>query len=205
MGLFGGLTNALGGITGLLGGVSGALAGVRGVGQTLGVNLLPAQGPTVPTFVSAPGSLGAAMSAAPRVAQRSMPLIQRGMSMLTRGMTATAAASLIKIAETLGRRTMTLREAVRIIKKTGRFMGPVATAAAIGLTLDEMAELIFIDSSRKRRRMNPANVTALRRSMRRISSFHRLCQKADSLRGTSSRRRRPAPASRASGQIVQVK
>lgn len=38
------------------------------------------------------------------------------------------------------------------------------------------------------RRMNPGNVKALRRSMRRLESFHHLCQRADKLR--SPRRRK---------------
>lgn len=37
------------------------------------------------------------------------------------------------------------------------------------------------------RRMNPANVKALRRSMRRLDSFHRLCVSADRLRRPRSR------------------
>lgn len=39
------------------------------------------------------------------------------------------------------------------------------------------------------RRMNPANTKALRRSVRRIESFHRLCKTTDRLRGTSRRRK----------------
>lgn len=37
------------------------------------------------------------------------------------------------------------------------------------------------------RRMNPANVKALRRSLRRLESFHTLCQKVDKLRRPRSR------------------
>lgn len=206
MGLFGGLTGALGAIGGVANALSGTLGSVRGVGSALGVNLLPAVGPTVPTFISSPQPV--AMSAAGpaiRSATKSMPLLSGGMRALSKGVTATAATAMIKMAETLGRRSMTLREAVRIIKRTGRLMGPAATAVAIGITIDEMAELIMLDSARKRRRMNPANISALRRSMRRISSFHRLAQKADALRGSSRRRRTSSCKPGGSGSIVQVK
>jgi hypothetical protein len=39
------------------------------------------------------------------------------------------------------------------------------------------------------RRMNPANVRALRRSVRRIESFHRLCKTTDRLSGSRKRRK----------------
>lgn len=39
------------------------------------------------------------------------------------------------------------------------------------------------------RRMNPANVRALRRSVRRIESFHKLCATTDRLRGRSRRKK----------------
>lgn len=109
---------------------------------------------------------------------------------IRKGLTAVAAGGLIKIAQAMGRRTMSLRTAVKQIRKLGKFLGPVATAAALGITFAEMAEIIVADSSRTRRRMNPANVHALRRSMRRVSAFHRLAQKADMLRGGSRSRRR---------------
>ena len=51
------------------------------------------------------------------------------------------------------------------------------------------------------RRMNPANVKALRRSMRRLDSFHRLCVSADRLRG--SRRRSSKPCKTGSTQFVR--
>lgn len=51
------------------------------------------------------------------------------------------------------------------------------------------------------RRMNPANVKALRRSMRRLDSFHRLCVSADRLRG--SRRRGSKKCAPGSQQFVR--
>jgi hypothetical protein len=42
-----------------------------------------------------------------------------------------------------------------------------------------------------RRRMNPGNVSALRRSLRRLESFHHLCQRADKLRRPRARQKAP--------------
>lgn len=109
---------------------------------------------------------------------------------------------LIKIAEFLGRRTLSLRETIKMIRRMGRIMGPAAIATALGISIAELGTLILADAQRPRRRMNPANIKALRRSMRRIGSFHRLCQKADSLRGRGRRSaRRGSPVC---GPAVQV-
>lgn len=56
--------------------------------------------------------------------------------------------------------------------------GGLLTAAAVN-------ELMVAGPGR--RRMNPANVKALRRSIRRLDSFHRLCVSADKLRRPRSR------------------
>ena len=58
--------------------------------------------------------------------------------------------------------------------------GGILTAAAV-------SELMMSGSGR--RRMNPGNVKALRRSMRRLESFHHLCQKSDKLRKPRARSR----------------
>jgi len=62
--------------------------------------------------------------------------------------------------------------------------GGILTAAAV-------SELMMAGPGH--RRMNAGNAKALRRSMRRIESFHRLCQRADSLRAP---RRRSAKSGR---------
>lgn len=56
--------------------------------------------------------------------------------------------------------------------------GGLLTAAAI-------SELMVAGSGRKR--MNPGNVKALRRSMRRVEAFHKICVRADTLRRPRSR------------------
>jgi len=72
------------------------------------------------------------------------------------------------------------------LKNMVRTMGPVAAAAALGIGLDQL----MLATSVKGRRMNPANVKALRRGMRRIKSFHRLCAHADLLRSRGRSRAR---------------
>jgi hypothetical protein len=57
--------------------------------------------------------------------------------------------------------------------------GGILSAAAI-------SELMVAGPGR--RRMNPGNVKALRRSMRRLESFHHLCQRADKLRRPRARK-----------------
>lgn len=58
--------------------------------------------------------------------------------------------------------------------------GGILTAAAV-------SELMVAGAGH--RRMNPGNVKALRRSMRRLESFHHLCQKADKLRKPRARKK----------------
>lgn len=62
--------------------------------------------------------------------------------------------------------------------------GGILTAAAV-------SELMVAGPGR--RRMNPGNVKALRRSLRRLESFHHLCQRADKLR-------RPRRGTKATGR-----
>jgi hypothetical protein len=99
---------------------------------------------------------------------------------------------LFKIAQGLGLRSIpSLPKAIAWIRSMGKYMAPAAIAASLGIGLDELATLITANARKGRRRMNPANVHALRRSARRLESFHKLCARVDSLR---SRGRRRAPA-----------
>lgn len=69
----------------------------------------------------------------------------------------------------------------------------VGLLVGLGLSAFEGSLLTVWHSQRKRgRRMNPANAKALRRSVRRIKSFHKLCQSTDIIKSrsrTSSRSR----------------
>lgn len=58
----------------------------------------------------------------------------------------------------------------------------ISLLVGLGLTALEATELAVWHSHKKRRRMNPANSKALRRSVRRIQSFHKLCRTADVLK-----------------------
>lgn len=67
-----------------------------------------------------------------------------------------------------------------------RRFGPEFLVTAGILTAVEINELALAGSGR--RRMNPGNTKALRRSMRRLESFHKLCVSADKLRRPRARR-----------------
>lgn len=207
MALFGGILGALAGAGSFLGKVTGVLGAVRALSPAAPVSFLPASGPVVSVGPSpAPnGDLigmagtGGILGAGPL---RALPLLAGAASALTR----MVAPILVKIAQATGSTTMTLRRAVKIVRRMGRVIAPASIAIALGLTIEELGTLILADSQRPRRRMNPANVSALRRSMRRIQSFHRLCQKADLLRGPSRSRRKTRGMGMGDGtKIVQVK
>jgi len=74
------------------------------------------------------------------------------------------------------------------VRKMLPVLGQAALAGTLAITAEELAQLVMAHSVKKHRRMNPANIKAIRRSMRRLDSFHRVCQKADSLRGRGRRR-----------------
>lgn len=87
-----------------------------------------------------------------------------------------------------------------------RRWGPTVLVTMGVLTADELIDLVIASTTIKRRRMNVANVTALRRGMRRIEGFHKLCMKADILKGGGRRvSRRQIGARDQRGQIIQVK
>lgn len=205
MALFGSILGALQGAGSFLGQVTGALGAVRALSAPAPISFLPASGPVV-AMAGVPPALeglrmGGRMAAPGSVAGMGTGLITATGKALTR----LIAPTLVKIAEATGSTTMTLRRAVKIVRRMGRAIGPTSVAIALGITLEELGTLILADSLRVRRRMNPANVSALRRSMRRIQSFHRLCQKADLLSRGRSRTRKPPMASGTSARIVNVK
>jgi hypothetical protein len=72
--------------------------------------------------------------------------------------------------------------------------GGILTAAAV-------SELAMAGPGR--RRMNPGNIKALRRSHRRMKAFHHVCQQNDTL--LHVRKRRSMPANFGGTRITQVK
>ena len=77
--------------------------------------------------------------------------------------------------------------------------GPEAVIGGGLLTAGAVSELMMAGPGH--RRMNPGNVKALRRSLRRVESFHKLCVRADSLR--SPRRRGTKKCATSGSQFVR--
>jgi hypothetical protein len=82
------------------------------------------------------------------------------------------------------------RVVAQLLNFLGRF-GPVALTALVGAQI--VSELFAYKVTHKKRRMNPANSRALRRSLRRLKSFDRLCHRVN---GQLHRGGRRAPARR---------
>ncbi len=123
-----------------------------------------------------------------------LPGARSPISALGRGLSAQSKSTLLRIAGWLGRRTLSMPNAISIIRKLSKTgLAPAAIATALGISLGLLAELITEHAAKKPRRMNPANVHALRRSMRRITSFHKLCVRADKLRSRGRTRSRAVP------------
>lgn len=99
---------------------------------------------------------------------------------------------LFKIAQTIGLRSLpSLQRAMEIVRKLSKMLSPAATALALGITMGELATLMTASAKRRRRRMNPTNVRALRRGLRRLQSFEKLAGRVSSqLAHTASRGRR---------------
>lgn len=191
MGLFGSFGGAISRTLDLFGRSGGVLGGVANVGSTVLSSFLPAVGPVV----GLPGVNG--VTATPVMA--ALPRLPS----MAGALAVTIQPILIKIATFLGRRTLTLRETIKIIRRFSKLLAPAAIATVLGITVLELGQVILADAQRPRRRMNPANVRALRRSMRRIESFHRLCQKADTLRSPRRRATR-APTRPQAVQVVRA-
>lgn len=179
------LGNVLGGVSGLLntvGSFGGPVGTVAQIGSGFLSGFLPAQGPMVSTVPQ---------SAFPQATQTmaARPIIG-GMASAA---TAAVQPILNQVSAYLGK-SITLRAAMIIIRRMGKFLNtPTAIATALGITLDQLGNLIVASSiaGSGGRRMNVGNVKALRRAHRRIKSFHKLCTTNDELR--APRRRRAAP------------
>lgn len=67
--------------------------------------------------------------------------------------------------------------------------GPEILVSGGIITAASVAELMMAGPGH--RRMNAGNAKALRRSLRRLDAFHRLCVRTDKYRGGSRRRAKP--------------
>lgn len=151
---------------------------VLSVGWDIGQNFLPQAGGQVQTIP--------VMSKVPQIAGRA----------------AGAAGAIAKVGPTVGRtffnKFPNLAVAIQKMRNAGQNVsrsklysmlkrfGPEFLVSAGILTAAAVSELALAGPGH--RRMNPANSKALRRSMRRIKSFHRLCSTADILKSRGRRR-----------------
>lgn len=124
-----------------------------------------------------------------------MPMI-RGGAMVARGFF-NKFPSLALAIQQLRARGITVKRA-QLWSMLKRF-GPELLITGGFLTAAAVSELMMAGPGH--RRMNPANVKALRRSARRLESFHRLCVRVDSLR--SPRRRACKTPARSGQQFVR--
>jgi hypothetical protein len=196
-GTSGGLINAGLGILGnVFGGnttgIAGALGTIGNVGSSF-LSTLTQPSANLPVIAGGP----VAQPVASRVPQLAGP-IMRSMGRIG----AMAANTLARMAGRMGRRSLSLRQALSTIKRLGKFMEPALIASALGVTTAELADLIFEGSRFPRRRMNAGNAKALRRAMRRLESFHKLCVRADVLR-TRGRGRSRRPCATGSPLVVR--
>ena len=192
MALFGNLGGLISRTLDVFGRSGGVLGGAANIGSTVLSSILPAQGPVVGLPQVNGTQALQVMSAVPR-----LPSMAGALAGVIQPI-------LIKVATFLGRRTLTLRETIKIIRRFSKLLAPAAIATVLGITVVELGQLILADAQRPRRRMNPANVRALRRSMRRIESFHRLCVKADALRRPGRRSSRPGTRAPSAVQVVRA-
>lgn len=171
------LGGILQGVGGILGGIQGgnaggvrALGGLLSVGGQIASSISPVPAmtkrPQLPTNKPGIGLQGPKMGAAvgrgffqkyPNLATAIQRFRNAGMSQVTRSR---------------------LHGMLRRFGPELLISGGILTAAAV-------SELMMAGPGH--RRMNPANVKALRRSMRRLDSFHKLCVSTDKLRRPRSR------------------
>ncbi len=144
--------------------------GLLNLGVGLATNALAPQRTSFPASSVAPASMAA------------VPAIARG--------AATVGRSLFNRFPNLATGIQRLRNAGQNVSRAKLYsvmkrFGPEFLISGGLLTAAAVQELAVAGSGR--RRMNPANAKALRRSVRRIESFHRLCKSTDIV---NSRRRR---------------
>lgn len=183
MALFGSFNPLISGVLN----IAGQQGGLLGSFGQLGASLLnqPKPAPVqIASIASGPvmGAQTMSLAAAPQMMQ--------GVNVVA----SSIQAILMRMAGFLGLRSLSLNKAMRIYRKIRRFVvDPFIIAQILGITVNELGELLVSSSMRPRRRMNVGNVKALRRAHRRVEGFHRICQNNDKLR---TRRRAPSRGSR---------
>lgn len=113
--------------------------------------------------------------------------VSNSVSLVAKGI----APILFKIAQTIGLSRMpSLQRAMEIIRRMAKYLSPAITATALGITISEMGMLMAANARKKKRRINPANTKALRRSMRRLHSFDKLASRVSAQLSHVGHRRR---------------
>lgn len=166
-GLLGGIGQALGGLQGQ------NVQGVRDFGNILSTTASFLPGPRLP---QAQPNYGVKTMAAAGPIMRVGAAVTRGFFTKFPNL-----AVQIQAFRNAGMRQVTRSRLYSMLKRFGpelMISGGILTAAAV-------SELMMAGPGH--RRMNAGNAKALRRSMRRIESFHRLCVRADSLRAPRRR------------------
>ena len=199
-------------IGGLVSGIGGVLSGAGGALGTFGKLATvagafvpaPSGGGGVPMIASTlPTSRGPVAGQQPQAIPVGAPTVIAGVATTAaRQLMRAILPILLKITQYVGlSRTVTLRWSIRQIRNMSKYLPPAAVAATLGITVAELAQLIMANTMLPRRRMNVSNTKALRRAMRRVEGFHKLCQRADTLR--SRGRRRKAPGCAGQGTFVR--
>jgi len=152
-------------------GGAGVLAPELGAGLGVVESFLGGQSSSAPTVQSYPSySYGA-------VAQPAMAMTPQ-----IAGPGIAAATSMIRflVAQKLGLKSIpSLQRVMQMVRQMSKYLSPAAVAVALGLELGQLATIIAASNRRKRRHVNPANVKALRRSMRRLGSFQKLASRVN--------------------------
>ena len=151
--------------------LSGTISPELGAGLGIAESLLGGQSSSAPSY-----SMQSYAPPAPVYQNVQAPAVYQQTGAVSQGVKLV----LFQIAQTLGLRGIpTLSRAMTMIRSMSKYLAPAATAAALGIGMSDLATLIASSNRRKRRHTNPANVKALRRSMRRLGSFQKLASRVN--------------------------
>lgn len=163
---------------------------VQGLGSALSLagQVIPVATAKPPAVMSAPSMSAPAVIASGSARGLTQEIFNAGVKVLSRlG---------VPFKATTGSFSAALRRTLSSVASLAR-RTPAGTMVGLltGLGLTAMEAYVLTSwqaQRRKHRRMNPANSKALRRSVRRIKAFHRLCGEADVIKP----RKRCAPVAR---------
>lgn len=177
MGLFDGISNlfdtAVSDVSNFFGGDSTTLGGLSVPGAAVPVNYLPTY--SMPAYSEPLPQAYPVMSQTPQLPGPAGPIIRGGLALYP---------ALRNYLSRFKNPSQALQQLWSFVQK----WGPAAMAAMVGAQV--INDLLAYKTTHKRRRMNPANVKALRRGLRRLKSFDRLSARVSAQLGRSAHRRR---------------